>query len=328
MVSGEYTEVIRRIILNDKMKPGVLISTVKRVCVLVAVFLMFNGCSSGNRNEPADTIDAGVVHISVDESFKPVIDSQIRIFESSYPDAKIIAHYKPEAECLKDFAVDSIRMVIATRGYTKNEEQFLSDSMHTSPTKMTVAYDAIAVIVNPGSTDTLFTMDEIKALLKGTGSKKLLPVFDGLKATSTVRFIIDSVLKGQPLGPNVTAANTSEEVIDYVSKTSNAVGFIGVSWIGNQEDSTQLTYLQKVKVAQIESTREPGAYVSPAQYNIYYRRYPMVRDLVYVVKENHQGLGHGFAYFLSGQRGQLIFKRAYLMPAQMQFNVRNANLRE
>jgi phosphate transport system substrate-binding protein len=81
-------------------------------------------------------------------------------------------------------------------------------------------------------------------------------------------------------------------------------------------------------VAQIESTRETGIYVSPAQYNIYYRRYPMVRDLVYVLKEKHNGLGHGFAYFLTGQRGQLIFKRAYLMPAQIQFNIRNANLRD
>ena len=32
--------------------------------------------------------------------------------------------------------------------------------------------------------------------------------------------------------------------------------------------------------------------------------------------------------FLSGQRGQLIFKRAYLTPAQMALNIRNASLRE
>lgn len=310
------------------MKTGTMISALTRLAYLGLVVFLFNGCSSGNVNEPSDTLEAGTIHISADESFKPVIDSQIRVFESSYPNAKIVAHYKPEAECLKDFAVDSIRMVIATRAYTPNEEQFLVDSMKISPIKLTIAYDAIAVIVNPASTDTLFTMDEIRSLLRGTFPKKLMPVFDGLQATSTVRFIIDSVLKGQSFGPNVTAAKSSEEVIDYVAKTNNAVGFIGVSWIGNQEDSTQLSYLQKVKVAQIESTHEPGVYVTPAQYNIYYRRYPMVRDLIYVVKESHKGLGHGFAYFLSGQRGQLIFKRSYLMPAQMQFNVRNANLRD
>jgi phosphate transport system substrate-binding protein len=304
-----------------------IISGLRRIGFVSSIFLLFNSCRSSG-NVPPDTLEAGVIHISADESFKPVIDSQIQVFESSYPDADIIVHYKPEAECLKDFAVDSIRMVIATRAYTKNEEQFIMDSLNLVPSKMTVAYDAIAVIVHPESKDTLFTMEEIKGLLQGKALTHLRPVFDGVKATSTVRFIIDSVLEGQSLGANVTAAQSSEEVIDYVARTPDAVGFIGVNWIGNKEDSTQLSYLQKVKVAQIENLNEPGVYVTPAQYNIYYRRYPMVRDLIYVLKERHNGLGHGFAYFLGGQRGQLIFKRAYLMPAQMQFNVRNANLRD
>ena len=305
------------------------ISKAKNFFCVIPIALLFNSCNSQTEQfGDEETLEKGTIHISADESFKPVIDSQIQVFESSYPDAKIIAHYKPEAECLKDFGVDSIRMVIATRGYTESEERFMSDSMRINPSKLVVAYDAIAVIVNPGSADTLFTMTEIKDLLLDRSAKKLAPVFDGVSATSTVRFVIDSVLKGQSLGANVTAAKSSEEVIDYVSKTSNAVGFIGVSWVGNKEDSTQLSYLKKVKVAQIESTNEPGVYVSPAQYNIYYRRYPMVRDLVYVLKEKNTGVGHGFAYFLSGQRGQLIFKRSYLTPAQMQLNVRNASLRE
>ena len=305
------------------------ISKAKNFFCVIPIALLFNSCNSQTEQfGDEETLEKGTIHISADESFKPVIDSQIQVFESSYPDAKIIAHYKPEAECLKDFGVDSIRMVIATRGYTESEERFMSDSMRINPSKLVVAYDAIAVIVNPGSADTLFTMTEIKDLLLDRSAKKMAPVFDGVSATSTVRFVIDSVLKGQSLGANVTAAKSSEEVIDYVSKTSNAVGFIGVSWVGNKEDSTQLSYLKKVKVAQIESTNEPGVYVSPAQYNIYYRRYPMVRDLVYVLKEKNTGVGHGFAYFLSGQRGQLIFKRSYLTPAQMQLNVRNASLRE
>ncbi|MBD0294168.1 MAG: phosphate ABC transporter substrate-binding protein, PhoT family, partial [Flavisolibacter sp.] len=135
-------------------------------------------------------------------------------------------------------------------------------------------------------------------------------------------------LRGDTLSSRVVAARSSEGVIDYVAKTPNTVGFIGVSWIGNPDDSTHLTYLQKVRVAQIEHPLVPGIYVTPAQYNIYFRRYPMVRDLVYTLKEKHRGLGHGFADFLTTQRGQLIFNRAYLMPALMTFDIRGATLRE
>jgi phosphate transport system substrate-binding protein len=54
----------------------------------------------------------------------------------------------------------------------------------------------------------------------------------------------------------------------------------------------------------------------------------MVRDLVYILKENHKGLGHGFADFMSGEIGQLIFRRAYLMPAQKNFGVRPVRINE
>ena len=275
-----------------------------------------------------DTRDSGVAHISVDESFKPIIDAQIAVFESSNPKARIIVHYKAEADCLRDFSVDSIRMIIATRGHTEKEGAFMSDSLKVYPSKMVVAYDAIAVIVHPESPDSLFTMAEIKGLLTGNAKTNLVPVFDGLKATSTVRFIMDSVLRGEPLGPRVVAAKTSQEVIDYVARTPNAVGFLGVSWIGNHEDSLQLSYLDKVRVAQLEHPMLKGKFVTPAQYNIYYGRYPLIRHLVYVLKEKHQGVGHAFADFLSSERGQLIFKRAYLMPAQMSFSIRSANVSE
>ena len=140
--------------------------------------------------------------------------------------------------------------------------------------------------------------------------------------------MIDSVLRGASLGPNVTAARSSTEVIDYVSRNTNAVGFIGVSWIGNKEDSTQLAYLKKVRIANIQSLDKPDAYIKPLQVNIYARRYPMVRDLVYVLKEKNKGIGNRFANFLSGDRGQRIFRRAYLLPAKQPLTIRPTSLNQ
>jgi phosphate transport system substrate-binding protein len=54
----------------------------------------------------------------------------------------------------------------------------------------------------------------------------------------------------------------------------------------------------------------------------------MVRDLVYILKENHRGLGWGFAEFMSGEIGQRIFRRAYLMPAQKDLIVRPIRVTE
>ena len=296
----------------------------------IVCLLLISGCKSFKQQQDAlpDTSNRGTIYVSADESFKPVIDEQVQVYESNHPGTKINVQYKPEAECLKDMFTDSIRMVIATRKYSADEKSLMVDSMKVSPRSMVIARDGIAVIVHPSAPDSLFRMKDIREILTGRFKKNLIPVFDGLKATSTVRFIIDSLLRGDSLTSRALAARSSEGVLDYVSKNPEAIGFIGVSWIGNPEDTSQLSFLKKIRVASIESTDIPDAFVKAYQANIYIRRYPVVRDLVYILKEKHKGLGTGFANFMSGEIGQLIFKRAYLAPMQKKFGIRPVKLNE
>jgi len=50
--------------------------------------------------------------------------------------------------------------------------------------------------------------------------------------------------------------------------------------------------------------------------------------LYYIVKENYAGLGSGFSNFLTGEKGQLIFRRAYLAPSRMSLQVRTMDVEE
>lgn len=305
-------------------------TTVLKVGSVVWITLVFfsSGCGQNKDAGPPDTFNRGTIHISCDESFKPVIDAQVKVYEALYPETHIIVHYKPEADCIRDFLNDSIRMVIATRGFSEAEKRLIADSLQTTAEQMVIAHDLIAVIIHPMAKDSFFSMQEIKDLLTGRLKKNLIPVFDGLSATSTVRFMLDSVLKGASFGPHVTAAPSSRGVIDYVSRNPEAVGFVGYSWIGNSDDTAQQSYMKNVKTAWIESTDSANAYVHPSQFIIYTNSYPMIRDLVYVLKESHYGLGHAFAKFLYTMKGQLIFRRAYLMPVVLPNYVREAILQD
>ena len=270
----------------------------------------------------------GTIHVSADESFRPVIDEQVRVYESQHPAAKIVVDYKPEALCLQDLFNDSVRMIIVTRKPSADEKELLSDSLKKSAKSHTVALDAIAVIVHPSVPDSMLTMNEVRDILTGKHKKRLIPVFDGVKATSTVRFIIDSVLRGNSLTKEAMAADSSKGVIDYVSRHPEAIGFIGISWIGNPEDTSHHNALKKVRMVALESTMQPGVYVKGSQANIYLKQYPMVRDLIYVLKENYVGLGTAFGWFMGGEQGQLIFRRSYLMPLLKNFGIRPVLLNE
>ena len=303
----------------------------KKNYVLLMLVLLFTGCNNDeHKTSKDDTPLNGTIYISVDESFKPVIEEQIRIYEASFPGTHIIASYKPEADCLKDFFRDTLnRMVIVTRGLSDKEDRYMEDSLNYNPGWNKIASDAIAIIINSKSNDTIFSIDRLQKQLTGKINRDQHIVFDGLNATSTVRYISDSILHGEKFDTAVVqAAKSSREVIDYVSENENAIGLVGISWIGNPEDTAQVNMLRKVKIAYVQCDLcNDSPYVKPVQSSIVTKRYPLVRGLYYIVKENYLGLGSGFVNFMKYERGQLIFRRAYLAP-EMDFKIRNVKINE
>jgi phosphate transport system substrate-binding protein len=275
-----------------------------------------------------DSPSFGTINISVDETFKPVIEEQIKMYEASYPGTSIIAHYKSEADCFKDLLNDTAnRMVIVTRGLTSKESKYYTDSLNYTPVSNKLASDAIAVIVNKNSSDSLFTLQSLQNLLQGKMGKSKQIVFDGLNATSTVRFAVDSILHGASFDTSVVkAVKNSEAVVKYIAENNNAIGLVGISWVGNPEDVLQVEMLKKIKIGYVMcNTCVDTPYIKPTPQGMLTRRYPLVRGLYYIVKENYSGLGSGFADFLNYERGQMIFRRAYLAP-KMDFEIRTISL--
>lgn len=281
------------------------------------------------KNKPTDSLSSGRINISVDESFRPVMEEELKVFRSSNPRADIRVSYKPEAECLKDLQQDSVRMVFVTRGLTEEENAFYRGRLQYEPVFEVLAYDAVAVIVNHSDPDTVFTGEEVAGILSGKSNKRAYtPVFDGLNATSTIRFAMDSILRGGSFDPSrVFAASNSTGVIEYVASHPGSIGFVGVDWIGNPEDTLQARYRELVRITGVRCDRCPGKpYVIPTQEQILTKSYPFTRGLYYIKKENYDGLATGLVDFLKYQRGQLIFRRAYLVPAIMAFIVRDAKV--
>jgi ABC-type phosphate transport system substrate-binding protein len=309
------------------VKTGKAFTTGIRLTVLITMVVLMNGCKNKHLPVNVETSSSGTIDISVDETFKPVIDAEIKVFEASYPHAKIIAHYKPEADCLKDIVNNpATRLVIVSRGLSDAEERFFMDTLQYVPISDIVAYDAVAIVVNSHSADSLLTVKKIKGILDGSSGDKETAVFDGFNATSTVRYAQDSILQGKPLNLNkVMAVNNSRAVIDYVANHNNVLGFVGVSWIGNPGEETDTA--KKIKISAIACpVCGSDIFVRPYQANITYLRYPFVRGIYYILKENYNGLGSGFTSFLGLERGQLIFRRASLAPAKIDFSVRNVSL--
>jgi phosphate transport system substrate-binding protein len=281
-------------------------------------------CSNNTSQTAQDTTTSGTIHISAEETFKPILDQQIAVFKSSYPAANFIIEYKSEIECLKDFKLDSTRMIFITRGLNKQEEAAYKNQLGFTPTFGILAYDAVAILVHQNAKDSLFTLTDLRKRLVGENTQQV--VMDGSHLTGVVRFLKDSLTKDKPFGKNVMSSDGSEAVIDYIKNNPNAIGFVAMNWIGDKYDVKQEKARKYVKTAMLECTlcAEKGLFAQPSQATIGRGEYSMSLPLYYVLKENAPGLGSGLLNFMSLERGQLIFRRAFMVPAKMSFQKRNS----
>ncbi len=301
----------------------------KQWIFLIACIFLFAACNQPAGNAKQNEANSKTLHISVDESFQPVMSEEVNVFESAYPDVKVLVEYKPEAECLRDLEKDSTKIVIISRELSREETKFYDGKIGYKPEFAQLAKDAVAVIVNMQSADSVFTINDLKQLLAGKGNSKLNIAIDGNTATSTVRYLKDSLLGGSAFGKNITGAKNSEALIDYIAETPSAIGFVGISWMIDPQNKQQEQAVEKVRMALIECKNcDKGVFAKPSQKTITFNQYPLVRGLYYVLKENYPGIGSRFVEFLTTERGQLIFRRALLVPSQMQFNRRTTNIKE
>jgi phosphate transport system substrate-binding protein len=289
---------------------------------LLGIFIGLLSCNNKVQT-PQDTTTSGTIHVSAEESFKPILDEQIKVFESSYPKAHIIVDYKSEIECLKDFASDSTRMIFITRGLNKKEDTAYKAQLGFAPTYGILAYNAVAILIHKSAKDSLYSLSDLRARLLGENAQQV--VMDGSHLTGVVRFLRDSLTKEKPFGKNVMSAEGSTAVIEYIKTHPNALGFVAMNWIGDMYDTRQVEARKHVKTAMLECTlcAEKGLFAQPSQSTIGKGQYSMSLPIYYILKENAPGLGSGLLNFMSLERGQLIFRRSFLVPAKMSFQKRN-----
>lgn len=287
----------------------------------------------GDTGTKQDTPTSGTISISVDESFQPIIESEINTFEGIYKYAKINAAYKPEGQVLKDLLDDSTKIAILSRQLTE-EEKAVFYKQNRVPRYTKIAIDAVALITNKENPDSLLTMEDLtkifsgqikswKELDKGSPLGDITIVFDN-NNSSTARYVKDSLIAGNNLPANTFASNSHKALIDYVQQNKNAIGVIGVNWVSDFDDSTVVGFLNKIKVVGISENPAPVStedYYQPYQAYIAQEVYPLRRFLYVISTEGRSGLGTGFASFVASDRGQRLILKSGLVPATMPVRV-------
>lgn len=301
--------------------------------LIASTSLLYTSCSNEKDAGEISTPTRGHVKISVDESFQPIIETQVSTFEGIYKYATIEAGYKPEGSVIRDLLNDSTRIAVLSRELTPDETAAFDKQKRIARTTK-FAIDAVALIVNKNNKDTLLTLEQVRNIFQGKHKAwkeissnstlgNITIVFDN-NNSSTARYVKDSLTTNQQLPPNTYASQSHSALIDYVAQNENAVGVIGVNWISDFDDNAVRGFLDKVNIIGISTSSNPTSndeYYQPYQAYIAQAAYPLRRFLYVINMEGRAGLGTGFASYVAGDKGQRIILKSGLVPATMPVRV-------
>jgi len=294
---------------------------------LLGALILMASCGSMGKKAVNETPTRGNITIIADESFQPLIETEVYTFTHLYTGAKIKPVYKPEYDVINDFMNDSVKVIVTSRKLSDYQIQTLRDTQIVARTT-TFAHDAIAIITHPDNQDTLLKYNTVRDIFLGKlkswkdinqNSKlgDLNIIFDN-KKSANIRYFKELFNIKDSLSKNFYAVNSNEEVVNYVSRNPNSLGLISVNWISDRDDSTSMSFINKVNVVAVsQQFINDGTFYRPHQGSIYEKSYPFVREIYLISRETFSGLGSGFINWACGELGQKIVLKSGLVPATM-----------
>ncbi len=289
------------------------------------VFLV--SCKGGTQAMNDETPTRGNIRIISDDSFQPLIETEVYTFTSLYQNAKVKPIYKPEFDVINDFMNDSVKVIVTGKKLTEDQIKFLRDTLIVARTTP-FAYDALALITNKENKDTLLKYYTVRDIFKSRITRwdeidpksrlgEIRVIFDNTKS-GNIRYFKELFGIEGNLPSNFFAVNSHLEVINFVSRNPDAIGIISTNWVSDKDDPRGMSFINKVNTLAISSALvDDGYYYRPQPGSIYDKSYPFVREIYFISRETFSGLGTGFIQWATGEQGQRIVLKSGLVPATM-----------
>jgi phosphate transport system substrate-binding protein len=300
---------------------------------------LMSSCGSSSNSKFDDTPAKGEITVAVDESFQPVIAAEKSAFEQTYKYTKINLVYKPDLEAVTMLLNSKARMAVVARELTDTEKKVF-DEEKIKYRSYKFAQDALALITNPANKDTLITVQELGAVMKGEKKKwaevgkrgsgeEIVLVFDNA-SSSNLTYLMQKFGIDKKDKVSFFAMKSNKEVISYVKSHKNALGVIGVNWISDGDDPAALSFIKGINVMSVADKVNPSNedYYQPFGYNVALKKYPLLREIKLILKEAHLGLGTGFLNYMCMDQGQLIAYKQGLIPLTRSVNIRMVKMGE
>ncbi len=201
-----------------------------------------------------------------------------------------------------DIAMASRKMKMAEKIKLQNAGKAVRET--------TIAYDALAVIVNPSNKVTQLTREQIEDIYTGKiknwkevgGDDITITVYSRETSSGTYEFFKEHVMNNKNYASSVLNMPATGAIIQSISQTKGAVGYVG------------LAYLEKDVKALKVSYDKGKTYTGPSMETAKSKTYPIIRPLFYYYTASIEKSVKPFVDYVLSAEGQKIVEQVGYVP--------------
>lgn len=190
----------------------------------------------------------------------------------------------------------------------KFEEKMKLQEAGKSVVEKVVAYDALAVVVNPKNQVSQLTREQLEGIFTGKitnwkqvgGADMKIVVYSRETSSGTYEFFKESILKNKNYMAAILSMPATGAIIQSVSQTPGAIGYVGLAYLNADVKPLKVSYDGKT-------------FVEPSYANAKNKTYPVVRPLYFYYSKKDEAKMKPFVdYVLSGEGQKTVKEIGYI----------------
>lgn len=208
-------------------------------------------------------------------------------------------------------------IAMASRSIKFSEKMDLKKE-HKDLREAVVAYDALAVVVNPNNPISHLTRWQLEAIFRGkiTNWKQVKDYVTGKKgpdlriivysretSSGTYEFFKTSVLREKNYMAGILSMPATGAIIQSVTQTPGAIGYVGMAYVNRHVRAVKVSYDNK-------------HFVYPNMQTGRKRIYPIIRELYYYYTADKERVVKPFINYLLSAPGQDIVMKTGYVPVR------------
>lgn len=193
----------------------------------------------------------------------------------------------------------------------KFDEKVKLQEAGKSPVEVIVAYDALAVVVNPANKVTNLTRGQLEDIFTGKiknwkevgGADLKIVAYSRETSSGTYEFFKSDVLKNKNYMPSILSMPATGTIIQSVSQTKGAIGYVGLAYLNKNVKAIHVSY-------------DGQHFVEPSFDHAKDKTYPVVRPLFFYYLKGAEKVVKPFTDYLLSTEGQATVKAIGYIPVK------------